>query len=140
MTSPTAVEPDSALVALERAAAGRYVLERELGRGGMATVYLAKDLKHARHVALKVLDPDVAATVGADRFHREIRLLARLQHPHVCPLLDSGDADGALYYVMPYVAGESLRDRLRREGQLPLDEALRIANACLNPLGFFAED
>src|SRR5215212_8253697 len=98
--------------------AGRYVLERELGRGGMATVYLARDVRHDRSVALKVLHPELAATVGPERFLREIRLTARLQHPHILPVYDSGDAAGHLWYTMPYVRGESLRDRIRREVQL----------------------
>jgi len=100
--------------------AGRYELVRELGRGGMATVYLADDQKHGRQVAVKVLDPALSAAIGADRFEREIKLVARLQHPHILPLYDSGDADGALFFVMPYVEGESLRDRLKREGSLSL--------------------
>ncbi|HET6798546.1 MAG TPA: protein kinase, partial [Gemmatimonadales bacterium] len=107
----------------------RYRIERELGRGGMATVYLARDLKHDRLVAVKVLRPDLAAVLGGERFLREIRLTAQLQHPHILPLLDSGEAAGFLYYVMPYIEGESLRERLTREGQLPVDETLRIAKA-----------
>ena len=94
----------------------RYLLERELGRGGMATVYLAQDLRHRRQVAVKVLQPELAATLGSDRFFREIEVAARLQHPHILPLLDSGEAGGFFYYVMPYVAGESLRERLARLG------------------------
>src|SRR5690242_8828017 len=93
----------------------------------MATVYLAHDLKHDRRVALKVLRPELAATLGPERFQREIRLAARLQHPHILPVHDSGEATGQLWYTMPFVAGESLRDRLRRERELPLDEALLIA-------------
>jgi len=115
---------------------GRYTIERELGRGGMATVYLARDLKHDRPVALKVLRPDLAAVLGGERFLREIRLTAQLQHPHILTLIDSGEADGFLYYVMPYVEGESLRQRLEREGQLPLDEALRITRAVASALDF----
>src|SRR5437763_4183257 len=99
--------------------AGRYTIERELGRGGMATVYLAEDLKHHRKVAVKVLKPQLAAVLGPERFLREIEIAAALTHPHILPLYDSGEADGLLYYVMPYVEGESLRDRLRREKQLP---------------------
>ena len=102
------------------------MLERELGRGGMATVYLARDLKHDRPVALKVLLPEPAASLGPDRFQREIKLAARLQHPHILTVHDSGEAAGQLWFTMPYVEGESLRDRLRRERQLPVDEALRI--------------
>src|SRR6476661_9375261 len=105
----------------------RYLLERELGRGGMATVWLARDLKHERPVALKVLHPDLAATLGPERFQREIKLAARLQHPHILTVYDSGDAAGCLWFTMPFVEGESLRDRLRRERQLPVDDALRIA-------------
>jgi eukaryotic-like serine/threonine-protein kinase len=104
----------------------RYALERELGRGGMATVYLAQDLKHGRLVALKVLHPELAATLGPERFLREIHTAARLQHPHILPLFDSGESAGQLWYAMPFVAGESLRDRLRREVQLPIADALRI--------------
>jgi serine/threonine protein kinase/Tfp pilus assembly protein PilF len=109
------------------ALADRYGIERELGRGGMATVYLARDLKHDRPVALKVLHPELAATLGPERFQREIRLAARLQHPHILTVHDSGEAGGQLWFTMPFVEGESLRDRLRRERQLPLDAALQIA-------------
>ncbi len=111
---------------LAAALAERYRIERELGAGGMATVYLAADLKHHRKVALKVLHPDLAAILGAERFLREIEITANLQHPHILPLFDSGEAGGFLYYVMPYVEGESLRDRLTREGRLGLEEALRL--------------
>jgi serine/threonine protein kinase/TolB-like protein/Flp pilus assembly protein TadD len=104
----------------------RYTLERELGHGGMASVYLAHDLKHDRHVALKVLHPELAATLGPDRFRREIHLAARLQHPHILTVLDSGETVGQLWFTMPYVEGESLRTRLSRERQLPLEDALRI--------------
>jgi TolB-like protein len=106
--------------------AERYPIERPLGRGGMATVYLARDLKHQRPVALKVLHPELAAGLGPERFLREIRIEANLQHPHILPLHDSGEADGFLYYVMPYVEGESLRQRLTREGRLSLADSLRI--------------
>jgi serine/threonine-protein kinase len=116
----------------------RYRLDRELGHGGMATVYLARDLKHDRDVALKVLRPELAATLGSDRFLREITLTAQLNHPHILPLLDSGQAPAAsgayLYYVMPYVEGESLRDRLNREKQLPLDDALQITREVADAL------
>ena len=112
------------------------MLERELGRGGMATVYLARDVKHERLVAVKVLRPDLAAVLGGERFLREIRLTAQLQHPHILPLLDSGEAAGFLYYVMPYIEGESLRERVTREGQLPLDEALRISRAIAAALNY----
>jgi eukaryotic-like serine/threonine-protein kinase len=111
---------------LQGALADRYRIKRELGRGGMATVYLAQDLKHDRPVALKVLRPDLAASLGPERFLREIKLAAHLQHPHILPLHDSGEAGGFLYYVMPYVEGESLRERLTREYQLPVDDAVRI--------------
>jgi tetratricopeptide (TPR) repeat protein len=121
---------------LEAALTGRYTIERELGRGGMATVYLARDLRHDRPVALKVLRPELAAVLGAERFLREIRLTAQLQHPHILTLIDSGEAGGFLYYVMPYVEGQSLRQRLEREGQLPLDEALRITRAIAMALDF----
>src|SRR5947199_8795291 len=114
--------------------AGRYTIERELGAGGMATVYLARDLKHDRPVALKVLRPELAAVLGAERFLREIRLTAQLQHPHILTLIDSGEADGLLYYVMPYVDDENLRNRLGREKQLPVDEPLDIAKAAARPL------
>src|ERR1700758_4775042 len=106
---------------LQVALADRYEIERELGHGGMATVYLALDLKHHRRVAIKVLTPELAATLGPARFLREIEIAAQLQHPHILPLHDSGEADGLLYYVMPYVEGESLRGRLNHERQLPLD-------------------
>jgi len=112
---------------LNAALEGRYRIERELGQGGMASVYLAQDLKHNRQVAIKVLKPELAAMVGAERFLAEIETTANLQHPHILPLFDSGEADGFLYYVMPYVAGESLEDRLEREKQLPVGEALGIA-------------
>jgi serine/threonine protein kinase len=113
--------------ALTRALADRYRIEREIGQGGMATVYLARDLRHDRDVAIKVLFPDLAAALGGERFLTEIKTTARLQHPHILPLLDSGDADGLLYYVMPFVQGETLRARLEREQLLPIDEAVAIA-------------
>jgi len=121
---------------LRTALAARYSIERELGRGGMATVYLARDIRHDRAVALKVLQPEVAAAFGPERFLREIRLTARLDHPHILALLDSGEADGLLYYVMPYVEGESLRDRLNREKQLPLDDALQIGRQVARALDY----
>jgi tetratricopeptide (TPR) repeat protein len=121
---------------LAAALAGRYTLERELGRGGMATVWLARDLKHDRPVALKVLRPELAQALGPERFLREVRITAGLNHPHILPLLDSGEADGVLYYVMPYVDGESLRDRLDREKQLPLEDALRIACEVADALNY----
>ena len=106
--------------------AGRYTIERELGRGGMATVYRARDLRHDRAVALKVLHPELGAAKGSERFAREIRVLAGLHHPHILPLFDSGEYEGAVYYVVPCIEGESLRRRLERERQLPLEEALHI--------------
>jgi len=115
------------LARLKAALADRYAIDRELGHGGTATVYLAQDLKHGRSVAVKVLRPELAAALGAERFLREIEIAARLTHPHILPLHDSGEAKGFLYYVMPFVDGESLRDRLRREQQLPIEEAVRIA-------------
>src|SRR5204863_714870 len=111
---------------LRAALAERYTIEREIGRGGMATVYLAEDLKHHRKVALKVLRPELSAVLGGDRFLAEIRVTAGLQHPHLLPLFDSGAAGDLLYYVMPHVDGESLRGKLEREKQLSLAEALRI--------------
>ena len=111
---------------LTSALADRYRIERELGQGGMATVYLAEDLKHRRRVAVKVLRPDLAATLGSDRFLREIEVAARLQHPHILGVLDSGDADGFFYYVMPFVEGETLRDRLARSGEMPVPDAVRL--------------
>ena len=121
---------------LQSGLADRYRLERELGRGGMATVFLAHDLRHDRPVAFKVLHPDLAATLGPERFQREIRTTARLQHPHILPVLDSGDATGQLWYTMPHVEGESLRDRLRRETQLPLDDALQITREVADALAY----
>ena len=121
---------------LKTALADRYRVERELGSGGMATVYLAEDLKHHRPVALKVLKPELAAVLGPERFLREIELAARLTHPHILPLHDSGNADGFLYYTMPYVEGESLRDRLTREKQLAVDEALQISREVADALSY----
>src|ERR1700680_804268 len=117
---------------LATALADRYRIERELGAGGMATVYLAQDLKHHRPVAIKVLH----AALGPERFLREIEISARLHHPHIVPLYDSGEADGPPYYVMPQVEGESLRDRLKREKQLPLDDALLIAREVADALSY----
>lgn len=119
---------------LSAALSDRYRVERELGAGGMATVYLAHDLKHERDVAIKVLHPDLGAALGAERFLSEIKTTAKLQHPHILPLLDSGAADGLLYYVMPYVRGETLRARLEREHQLPIPEALTIAREVADAL------
>ena len=120
---------------LTAALADRYAIERELGQGGMATVYLAEDLKHHRQVAIKVLRPDLAAALGAERFTQEIEIAARLQHPHILGVHDSGSADGFLYYVMPYVAGESLRERLTRQGELPIHEAVRLLAEVADALG-----
>ena len=114
------------LAGLSAALTGRYTVDRELGSGGTAIVYLVHDLKHGRKVALKVLRAEVASILGSERFLREIRTAASLQHPHIVALHDSGEANGFLYYVMPYVEGESLRDLLTRELQLPLDLALRF--------------
>src|SRR6476660_8807084 len=113
-----------------------YSIDRELGRGGMATVYLAQDCKHERMVALKVLHPELAASLGPDRFLREIKTAARLNHPHILGLHDSGEADGFLYYVMPYVEGESLRERLDREKQLPIEEGVHHARAIASALDY----
>ena len=124
------------LARLQTALTGRYTIERELGRGGMAIVYLAQDLKHRRSVAIKVLHPELAAAVGTDRFLREIEIAASLTHPHIVPLHDSGEADSFAYYVMPYVEGESLRERLTRETQLPVDEAVQIAREVADALAY----
>ncbi|MEP7326039.1 MAG: serine/threonine-protein kinase, partial [Gemmatimonadota bacterium] len=135
---------------LTLALADRYRIEWELGQGGMATVYLAQDLKHDRKVAVKVLRPELAAMIGAERFLAEIKTTANLQHPHILPLFDSGQAmvpplhegergtggEGFLYYVMPYVEGESLRDRLTREKQLPIADAVRIATEVSSALDY----
>jgi len=121
---------------LAAALADRYRLERELGQGGMATVYLAEDLRHHRQVALKVLRPELAAVIGAERFLQEIRLTANLQHPHILPLFDSGEVEGTVFYIMPFVTGESLRDRLTREKQLPVGDAIRIATQVAQALDY----
>ncbi len=137
--SPGLPHPFSALNYLDRfkkAVADRYVIERQLGEGGMAEVYLAQDLKHDRQVAVKVLRPELAAALGPERFLHEIKVTANLQHPHILQLFDSGEADGLLFYVMPYVAGESLRDRLNRETQLPIDDALQITKAVASALDY----
>src|SRR5437764_4802938 len=120
---------------LSAALADRYRIERELGQGGMATVYLAHDLKHDRDVAIKVLHEDLGATLGPERFLAEIKTTAKLQHPHILPLLDSGEAGGLLFYVMPFVAGETLRERLARDTQLSIDDAVRIASEVADALG-----
>src|ERR687896_260682 len=116
--------------------AGRYTIERELGRGGTACVYLARDLRHRRHVAVKILHRLITAQIGSDRFLREIEVAARLTHPHILPLHDSGETDDLLYYVMPFVEGESLRERLVRDGPLPLEDALRITREVADALAY----
>jgi eukaryotic-like serine/threonine-protein kinase len=121
---------------LAAALADRYRIERELGQGGMATVYLAHDLRHERKVAIKVLRPDLAAVIGAERFVREIRTIAALQHPHILGLIDSGEVQGTAYYVMPFIEGESLRERLTREKQLPVTDAVRIATEVASALDY----
>ena len=115
---------------------GRYAVDREIGRGGMATVYLARDVRHNRKVALKVLNPELGAVLGVERFLAEIEVTANLQHPNLLPLFDSGEVNGLLFYVMPYVEGETLRARLEREKQLPVDEAVRIASAIAGALDY----
>ena len=121
---------------LTNALAGRYRIERELGAGGMATVYFAHDIKHDRDVAIKVLHPDLGAALGSERFLSEIKTTAKLQHPHILPLLDSGEADGLLYYVMPVVGGETLRAYLERVQQLPIPEAVRLAREVASALDY----
>jgi eukaryotic-like serine/threonine-protein kinase len=122
---------------LQAALGAHYAIDRELGRGGMATVYLARDLRHERRVAIKVLRSDLGAAVGPERFTREIKLAAGLQHPHIVSVHDSGvTAAGQLWFTMPYVEGESLRTRLEREKQLPLDDALRIAREVADALSY----
>src|SRR4029079_17783459 len=123
------------LTRLTTALETRYRIEREVGVGGMATVYLAHDLRHERDVAIKVLHPDLAAALGAERFLAEIKTTAKLQHPHILPLLDSGEAGGLLFYVLPLVGGETLRERLTRETQLPIDDAVHLAREIADALG-----
>src|SRR5687767_13626300 len=118
------------------ALADRYRIERELGAGGMATVYLAQDLKHDRKVAIKVLKPELAAVLGAERFVVEIKTTAAMSHPHILPLFDSGTADGFLFYVMPYIQGETIREKLNRETQFGVDEAVRIAREVADALDY----
>ena len=127
-------EPPPLAARLARALEGRYVIEREIARGGMATVHLARDLRHGRRVAIKVLRDEIAAAIGAERFLAEIRVTASLQHPHILPLFDSGGADGVLWYAMPFVEGETLRTRLTREGPLPVADALRVAREIADAL------
>ena len=121
---------------VKRALSSRYKIERVLGEGGMATVYLAQDLKYHRSVAVKVMRPELASTLGADRFLREVEIAAQLSHPHILPMYESGEAEGLLYYVMPYVEGETLRDRLHRESQLPVEEAIKIAREVSEALAY----
>src|ERR1041385_2795819 len=126
----------NAATQLSAALTGRYEIEREIGAGGMATVYLARDVKHERRVALKVLKPELGAVLGVDRFLAEIKVTANLQHPNLLPLYDSGEANGQLFYVMPFLEGESLRARLAREKQLPVDDAVRMAVAVASALDY----
>src|SRR5881409_1145147 len=135
-SSPSDPDVANTFAQLQAALADRYGLERELGHGGMATVYLARDLRHGRPVAIKVLRPEIAAALGPERFLREIQIAAQLAHPHILPLHDSGAAGAFLYYVMPYVEGESLRDRLAREPQLPVEQAVQIAREVADALGY----
>ncbi len=121
---------------VRKALAAQYRIERVVGEGGMATVYLAEDLKHRRRVAIKVMRPELAATLGAERFLREVEIAAQLSHPHILPVYDSGEAQGVLYYVMPYVEGDSLWDRIRRESQLPIEDAVRIAREVSEALAY----
>ena len=129
-------DQDEQLRALTTALADRYRIERSLGQGGMATVYLARDLRHERNVALKVLKPELAQALSAQRFLKEIHVTANLQHPHILPLYDSGSIEGALFYVMPLMTGESLRDRLTREGRLSVTDAVRITQQVAGALDF----
>src|SRR5262245_57605422 len=128
--------PPASASNLNAALTGRYTIEREIGAGGMATVYLARDVRHNRKVALKVLKPELGAVLGVDRFLSEIKVTANLQHPNLLPLFDSGEAEGRLFYVMPFVEGESLRQRLTREKQLPVDEALHLATSIAGALDY----
>ncbi|MGE5143949.1 MAG: protein kinase domain-containing protein [Acidobacteriota bacterium] len=130
---------DTVLTQLNSALAGRYAIEREIGHGGMAMVYLAQDIRHHRHVAVKVLRPEIAALLGTERFLREIEIAAQLNHPHILPLHDSGEAGGMLFYVMPFVEGASLRDLLARDGQLPVSEAVRLLHDVIDGLAYAHE-
>jgi serine/threonine protein kinase len=121
---------------LKAVLADRYTIERQVGAGGMADVFLTHDRRHDRKVAIKVMHRDLSEFVGVERFLREIETTAKLQHPHILPLFDSGSVDGTVYYVMPFVEGESLRGRLKREGQLPLADALRITSEIASALGY----
>jgi serine/threonine-protein kinase len=137
---PEAPALEAHVEAFRRAIADRYRIEREIGRGGMATVYLAHDIRHERRVAVKVLNPELGRSLGAQRFLREIKTAANLAHPHILPLFDSGEADGLLFYVMPYVKGESLRARLTRESQLPIEDAVRITREIADALAYAHEE
>src|SRR5262245_36725450 len=128
--------PPASASNLNAALTGRYTIEREIGAGGMATVYLARDVRHSRKVALKVLKPELGAVLGVERFLTEIQVTANLQHPNLLPLFDSGEANGLLFYVMPFVEDETLLQRLDREKQLPIDEAVRIATAIASALEY----
>ncbi len=121
---------------LKAALGSTYQIEREIGMGGMATVYLASDIKHGRQVALKVLRSELTAAMGTDRFPREIQIIAQLQHPHIVPLYDSGEREGLLYYVMPFIDGESLRARLARTGPLSITEAVRLLHEITDALAY----
>jgi serine/threonine-protein kinase len=136
MTMESARPLPPELTSLAASIAGRYEIERALGSGGMALVFLARERKHHRKVALKVLRPELSAVLGGERFLQEIRTTANLQHPHILPLHDSGESDGLVFYVMPYIEGETLRDRLDREKQLPIDDAVRIACEVASALGY----
>src|SRR5256885_738150 len=124
------------LARLQAAVADHYSVACEIGRGGMATVYLGDDLKHERPVAIKLLHPQLATGLGVERFLREIKTAAALTHPHIVPLFDSDEADGLLFYVMPYIDGETLRGRLTREGSLPIEDAIRITSEVAEALGY----
>jgi serine/threonine-protein kinase len=121
---------------LESAMDGKYRIERKLGEGGMASVYLAEDIKHKRKIALKILKPELAAVIGAERFLSEIRTTANLQHPHILALFDSGSADGFLYYVMPFIDSETIEEKIDRERQLGVDEAVKIASQVADALDY----
>src|SRR5438128_2348235 len=125
-----------ALAQLKSLLADRHEVDREIGRGGMATVHVARDVRHNRKVALKLLNPELGAVLGVERFLAEIQITANLQHPNLLPLFDSGECDGLLFYVMPFVEGESLRVRIDREKQLPVNDAVRIASAIASALDY----
>jgi serine/threonine-protein kinase len=136
MESPKLPEPPDRVQRLAAALADRYVIDRERGSGGMASVYLARDVRHDRKVAVKVLRPELAAVLGAERFVQEIKTTANLQHPQILPLFDSGEAVGFLYYVMPFIDGETLRDKLDRETQLGIEEAVKITREVADALDY----